>query len=162
MLPIVEPQCPQCHSALPLWPVRRAAQTRKLFGERLGIACPRCRAKLAIDQTPVLVLGLTSVLFAAPLARLLGGPRLLSVAIVALIPLFLFWFAPYFWRLRLIREEKGVVFPLDTGQPLVDSEPNWVCIGCGEPNPETFEVCWNCKQPRPQAAAASNNRWSGP
>jgi hypothetical protein len=25
----------------------------------------------------------------------------------------------------------------------------WVCAGCGEANEPTFDVCWQCRQPRP-------------
>lgn len=41
----------------------------------------------------------------------------------------------------------------ETRSPAADSAASeWRCMGCGEPNPATFAVCWNCQR---QAGAGS-------
>jgi hypothetical protein len=32
---------------------------------------------------------------------------------------------------------------------------DWVCSGCGESNPGTFEVCWHCSRDRSAAGGSS-------
>jgi Putative prokaryotic signal transducing protein len=27
----------------------------------------------------------------------------------------------------------------------LDLGPDWICSACSEPNPDSFEYCWNCK-----------------
>ncbi len=27
------------------------------------------------------------------------------------------------------------------------NDPDWTCANCHEPNPATFNICWNCRQP---------------
>src|SRR5690606_34974054 len=29
---------------------------------------------------------------------------------------------------------------------------DWICPACEEPSPATFDVCWNCQFPRPEAS----------
>jgi len=30
--------------------------------------------------------------------------------------------------------------------------PDWHCARCGEVNPRTFQICWNCSEPQPVGA----------
>lgn len=35
-----------------------------------------------------------------------------------------------------------------------DTRPSWICRGCREENPGTFEACWKCQRPRESAEPA--------
>ena len=45
----------------------------------------------------------------------------------------------YFDLLAALRRQQ-----LATADP---SGPDWICPNCREPNPPTFQLCWNCHQP---------------
>jgi len=49
----------------------------------------------------------------------------------------------YFEVIHLLRQhEFHGELPAEPGPP----PPDWTCPACGESNPGTFELCWNCSQ----------------
>ncbi len=57
--------------------------------------------------------------------------------------------ACYFEVIDLLRRRAGGL-PLPEPPPRVDG-PDWACKACGEANPGSFEICWNCAE---EAASA--------
>ena len=123
---------------------------------RVGITCPRCSAKLCVDQTLVYLIFWVCV--AALLASVLLSldfslshtPRALALEFLPLAALIVLpWFAPYLWGFNPLSEVTDVAFPLETAEPPEDSGSTWRCPACREANPENFEVCWKCQKPQP-------------
>ncbi len=56
----------------------------------------------------------------------------------------------YFAALELVLEEHLNPTELTEGEPTRDTSasdsdaPDWTCEHCDEPNPATFDICWNC------------------
>jgi len=46
----------------------------------------------------------------------------------------------------IVRERRGL--PLPDAPPPREDRPDWVCDGCQESNPGTFDVCWQCGRER--------------
>ena len=45
-------------------------------------------------------------------------------------------------------EAKKIISAYEKQLKLNYSKKNWICISCGNSNPDTFEMCWKCSTER--------------
>lgn len=55
----------------------------------------------------------------------------------------------YFDAVDVLRQLRDGEFAL----PPLDHSPDWFCPQCGEENPGTFELCWQCDSARPESTS---------
>jgi hypothetical protein len=171
-MPLLEyPKCPHCQNTVhlsELWDIASTSKSGLLIG-RTGIVCPRCQTKLRIIQWQSFLGIIASYACFVMYLDLTGGLGDFSLLFMLLgvVPLVVLpsWFIPRLALLRELKQGEIVRFPLEVERELYqatgEEESNtpasipesspWICDICHEENPATFELCWNCQNPKSES-----------
>lgn len=131
--------CPHCGHPFDIEATRPAAGWFVLDREMCGeLPIPGVQARLLADGVPHIPVGERTV------NEIYGGHSMM----IGRLRVPREFFFEVLWLVQHMRAEFAQARATNETQ-------HWFCDTCGEENPGTFEVCWNCEHPHPPDGADS-------